>query len=113
MDFAAPLQGDVVIIEDKEMIALGRASGDPVILPIGRGAIALGNDLTVLAIRSSQGLIVEFQTSNGAVITHTYLLEAEGSRLRIRTHVSGGHISVPSGLDLQRVYNRAQVATSP
>lgn len=113
MDFAAPLQGDLVILQDEGMIALGKDSGDPVILPTGRGAIELGGDLTALAMQSSQGLVVEFQTGDGAVITHTYSLESNGAQLRIRTHISGSQIPIPGGMDLERVYNRLQSAASP
>lgn len=113
MDFAAPLQGDLVILHDEGMVALGNDSGNPVILPIGRGATELGDGLTALAMQSSDGLVVEFQTADGAVVTHTYSLESGGARLRIRTHVAGSQIPIPGGMDLERVYNRVQAAATP
>lgn len=113
MDFAAPLQGDLVILQDGGMIALGKETGDPVILSTGRGATELGDDLTALAMQSSDGLVVEFQTADGAVVTHTYSLESGGTRLRVRTHLSGSQIPIPGGMDLERVYDRVQVASSP
>jgi hypothetical protein len=64
-------------------------------------------------MQSPEGLVIEFHTSDGAAITHTYSLEDGGARLRVRTHVAGGQIPIPGGLDLERLYNRVQTTVPP
>ncbi|MFC5568831.1 hypothetical protein ACFPN1_01970 [Lysobacter yangpyeongensis] len=114
MDFAAPLEGDLFILQDEGMIALGKDADHPVILPYERGAIDLGSDgLTTLAMLSSGELVIEFHTNDGVAITHTYSLEGGGTQLRVRTHVAGGQIPIPGGLDLERLYNRVQTTMPP
>lgn len=114
MDFAAPLEGDLFILRDEGMIAMGKDLDHAVILPYNRGAVDLGDDgLTALAMLSSGGLVVEFHTNDGVAVTHTYSLESDGTQLRIRTHIAGGRIPIPGGLDMERVYNRVQTTIPP
>lgn len=107
MDFAAPLQDDLSIVFDPEGVQLGAAKGEPVILMFRGGARELGSgDILAFATREQGPLVIEIGTDAGVRIVHTYLLEAGGARLRVKTHMDARDLPMPGGLDTERVFNR-------
>lgn len=109
MDFALPLEGDLEIAYDAQAVRLGREGRTPVTLRFGKGAVALGEgDATrAFASRESGPLVIEINTDDGVQVTHTYLLEAQGQRLRVKTHVLSRTIPLPGGVETERIYRRA------
>ena len=107
MDFAAPLQGDLEIVSTETDFRLGRV-GEPLTeLQVGRGATELADGHTRVFAAWEQGqFVVEFNTDDGARVTHTYALEDQGNRLRIRTNVAGRMSPIPGGIDMERVFVR-------
>lgn len=107
MDFAAPLQGDLEIASSESEFRIGR-SGTPLTrLEIGRGATELADGHTrVFATWESTHFVVEFNTDDGAQVTHTYSLEDQGNRLRIHTNVSGRMSPISGGIDMERLFVR-------
>lgn len=107
MDFAAPLQGDLEIASNETEFRVGR-SGTPLTrLEIGRGATELADGRTrVFAAWEKTHFVVEFNTDDGAQVTHTYSLEDQGNRLRIHTNVSGRMSPVSGGIDMERLFVR-------
>lgn len=107
MDFAAPLQGDLEIASSETEFRIGR-SGTPLTrLEIGRGATELADGHTrVFAAWEKAQFVVEFNTDDGAQVTHTYSLEDQGNRLRIHTNVSGRMSPISGGIDMERLFVR-------
>jgi hypothetical protein len=107
MDFAAPLQGDLEIVSTESEFRLGRAGGPLTEIAMGRGATELADGHTrVFAAWEKNQFVVEFNTDDGARVTHTYALEDHGNRLRIHTNVAGRMSPVPGGIDMERVFVR-------
>lgn len=114
MDFAAPLEGNLFILQDGEMVAMGKNLESATILSFDRGAIEIGNaGVTASAMLTIDGLHVEFRAPEDVEVIHTYSLEANGTRLRVRTNVSGRRLSIPGGLEIERVYNRVSPTFNP
>lgn len=107
MDFAAPLQGDLEIVSSETEFRIGR-SGTPLTrLAIGHGATELADGRTrVFAAWEKTHFVVEFNTDDGAQVTHTYSLEDQGNRLRIHTNVSGRMSPISGGIDMERLFVR-------
>lgn len=107
MDFASPLQGDLEILSGQTEILIGRAGSELTRLAIGRGAAELPDGHTrAFAAWDQQQLVIEINTDDGVAVAHTYSLEQNGERLRVRTNVTGRMTRVPGGIDLERVYLR-------
>lgn len=107
MDFAAPLQGDLEIMSTETEFRLGRAGGPLTKIEVGRGATELADGHTrVFAAWEQSQFVVEFNTDDGARVTHTYSLEDQGNRLRIHTNVAGRMSPIPGGIDMERVFVR-------
>lgn len=107
MDFAAPLQGDLEIVSTENEFRLGRAGGPLTEIAVGRGAVELPDGHTrVFAVWEQSQFVVEFNTDDGARVTHIYSLEDQGNRLRIRTNVAGRMSPIPGGIDTERVFVR-------
>lgn len=107
MDFAAPLQGDLEIVSTETGFRLGQAGGPLTEIAVGRGAteIAEGRVRVFAAWEQSQ-FVVEFNSDDGARVTHTYALEDQGRRLRIHTNVTEPGSPIPGGIDMERVFLR-------
>ena len=114
MDFAAPLQGDLRITMDPGAgVALGGANASPVTLMFRGGARDLGDGGTRgFASIESGWLVIELDTDDGTRVTHTYQLEAQGKRLRIRSLVTSGKLPIPGGLPIEHVYDRVEPAAA-
>lgn len=107
MDFAAPLQGDLEIVSTESEFRLGRAGGPLTEIAVGRGATELADGHTrVFAAWEQNQFVVEFNTDDGARVTHTYALEDQGNRLRVHTNVAGRMSPIPGGIDMERVFVR-------
>lgn len=108
MDFASPLQGDLRIAMDPDAgVELGAVHTVPVTLMFRGGARDLGDgDVRAFASRENGRLVVEINTDDGTRVTHTYQLEAQGRRMRVKTLVVSSKAPMPGGIPLERLYNR-------
>ena len=109
MDFAAPLHGDLRIAIDPEAgVELGAVDTTPVTLMFRGGVRDLGDgSVRAVATRENGRLVIELNTDDGTQVTHTYLLEAAGRRMRVKTLVVGSKAPVPGGIAFERLYNRS------
>jgi hypothetical protein len=114
MDFAAPLQGDLRIAIDPDAgVELGAVDAAPVVLMFRGGARDLGDgDVRAFASRENGRLVIEINTDDGTQVTHTYALEAQGQRLRIRTVVVSSQAPIPGGIPFERLYDRVDPAAT-
>ncbi len=114
MDFAEPLQGDLRIVMDPDAgVELGAVDRAPVTLMFRGGARDLGDgDVRAFASRESGRLVVEINTDDGTQVTHTYQLEAQGKRLRVKTQVVSSKAPIPGGIPFERLYNRVDPAAA-
>jgi hypothetical protein len=107
MDFAAPLQGDLRIAIDPEAgVEMGAVGALPVTLMFRGGARDLGDDVSAFASRGNATLVIEINTGDGTQVTHTYALEAQGMRMRVKTLVISKKAPIPGGIAFERLYNR-------
>jgi hypothetical protein len=108
MDFAAPLQGDLRIAMDPDAgVEMGAVDRAPVTLMFRGGARDLGDgDVRAFASRENGRLVVEINTDDGTQVTHTYQLEAQGKRLRVKTLVVSNKAPIPGGIPFERLYSR-------
>jgi hypothetical protein len=108
MDFASPLQGDLRIAMDPDAgVEMGAVDTVPVTLMFRGGARDLGDgDVRAFASRESGRLVVEINTDDGTQVTHTYQLEAQGKRMRVKTLVVSSKAPMPGGIPFERLYNR-------
>ncbi|MGN6150446.1 MAG: hypothetical protein ACTHOH_00360 [Lysobacteraceae bacterium] len=115
MDFALPLQADLrITLDPGGGVELGAANAKPVTLMFRGGARELGggngpgDGTRGFATLEDGRLVIELDTGDGTRVTHTYLLEAQGKRLRVRTLVASSRLPMPGGLPLERVYDRVE-----
>ncbi len=108
MDFAAPLQGDLRIAMDPDAgVEMGAAEAAPVTLMFRGGARELGDGgVRAFASRANGRLVIEINTDDGTQVTHTYALEAQGKRMRVKTLVVGSKAPIPGGIPFERLFNR-------
>ena len=108
MDFASPLQGDLRISMDPDAgVELGAVDTVPVTLMFRGGARDLGaGDVRAFATRANGRLVIEINTDDGTQVTHTYQLEAQGKRMRVKTLVVSSKAPMPGGIPFERLYNR-------
>jgi hypothetical protein len=92
---------------------LGAVDRAPVTLMFRGGARDLGDgDVRAYASRESGRLVVEINTDDGTQVTHTYQLEAQGKRLRVKTQVLSSKAPIPGGIPFERLYNRVDPAAA-
>jgi hypothetical protein len=107
MDFAAPLQGNLRIEADPKRVVLGKDGAEGVALAFHGGARELGEgDVRAFAGHENGNLVVEINTDDGVQVTHTYMLEAQGSRLRVKTLVISRDVPLPGGIPIERLFQR-------
>jgi hypothetical protein len=108
MDFAAPLEGGLQIEIDDERVVLGKAGQEGVALAFRGGSRELGGGESRAFAGHEQGhLVVEINTDDGVQVTHTYVLEGQGERLRIKTRVFSPDAPIPGGIPIERIFRRA------
>lgn len=112
MDFAEPLQGDLRIAMDPDAgVEMGAVDRAPVTLMFRGGARDLGDgDVRAFASRENGRLVVEINTDDGTQVTHSYQLEAQGNRLRVKTLIVSNKAPIPGGIPFERLYNRVEPA---
>lgn len=110
MDFASPLQADLRITMDPNAgVEIGAANASPVMLMFHGGSRELGEGgLRGFASIESGRLVIEINTDDGTRVTHTYLIESQGKRLRIKSMVMTSKMPIPGGLPIERVFNRVE-----
>lgn len=108
MDFAAPLQGDLRIAMDPDAgVDIGAVDAVPVTLMFRGGARDLGDGgVRAFASRENGRLVIEINTDDGTQVTHTYAIEAQGKRMRVKTQVVSSKAPIPGGIPFERLYNR-------
>ncbi len=107
MDFAAPLEGNLRIEADPERVVLGKDGVDGVALAFKGGSRELGEgDSRAFAGHENGNLVVEINTDDGVQVTHTYVLEAQGRRLRVKTLVLSRDAPMPGGIQIERIFQR-------
>ncbi len=107
MDFAAPLQNDLQIVSTGAELLIGRSDTPLARLGFGRGATELadGHSRAFVAWEDKR-LVVEINTDDGIRMTHTYSLESQGERMRVRTSVTGRTVGIPGGMEMEHLYVR-------
>ncbi len=109
MDFAAPMQGNLRISMDARQVVIGKVDGVAETLSFRTGATELGEgDIRAFASYESGDLVIEINSDNGVQVTHMYQLEAQGHRLRIKTHLVSKQIPMPGGIDSERLFDRVE-----
>ncbi len=107
MDFAAPLEGNLRIAADPERVVLGKDGAEGVALAFHGGARELGEgDVRAFAGHENGNLVIEINTDDGVQVTHTYMLEAQGRRLRVKTLVLSREAPLPGGIPIERIFQR-------
>ena len=81
-------------------------------LAIGGATVVLCLNFVLLsaflffASRANGRLVIEINTDDGTQVTHTYALEAQGKRMRVKTLVVGSKAPIPGGIPFERLFNR-------
>jgi hypothetical protein len=111
LDFAAPHHGALAIAAAPDGVSLGRNGQPPVTLSFSGGAHELCSGARALAGWEGDALVIEINDDEGVHITHSYSLEANGTKLHLRTHIAGGERRgdgpIPDDMDIERIFDRA------